>query len=71
MGQKAVKYYCPECGQEYFETVKTVNHLLHFILTICTGGMWLIIWAFLFFKSLGAPKSKHRTCFVPGVRVAS
>ena len=25
---------------------KSTMHLLHFFLTICTGGLWLIVWLF-------------------------
>ena len=30
---------------------KKVHHLLHFILTILTGGLWLPVWIFLAIKN--------------------
>lgn len=36
--------YCQNCKKQVLILKKDVNHLLHLILTIITGGIWLIIW---------------------------
>jgi len=36
-------------------TPKKVNHLLHLVLTILTGGLWGIVWAF---KALMTPSQR-------------
>ena len=36
-------------------TPKKVNHLLHLVLTILTGGLWGIVWAF---KALTTPSQR-------------
>ena len=44
---KAVEYHnCPLCGVQPFNAEK-VNHILHLILSILTGGLWLVVWIFL------------------------
>lgn len=38
--------YCPHCKVKTLHIQKTPNHLLHLILAIITGGLWIIIWIF-------------------------
>ena len=35
--------YCEHCKKQ-IAAKKCCNHVLHGILTLCTGGVWLIIW---------------------------
>jgi hypothetical protein len=46
MGVKIKQGKCKECGKVKVE-INTTNHLLHFFLSIFTGGLWLIIWLLL------------------------
>lgn len=41
--------YCTYCDKETkFETEKVkINHLLHFILSIFTFGLWILVWLIL------------------------
>ena len=50
--KKQTWIYCEECGQPMPATIRKPNHILHLILTILTGGLWLIIWAISGFESL-------------------
>lgn len=36
--------YCPSCDDFVPAEVKSPSHLLHFLLTIVTAGLWLPIW---------------------------
>ena len=36
--------FCKNCEMKTAHTVESVNHLLHFILTVITAGCWLPIW---------------------------
>ena len=36
--------FCPRCNQHVVVFRKGTNHILHLLLTILTGGLWLIIW---------------------------
>ena len=38
--------YCHDCGKPVpiFRKEHTPNHLLHFLLTILTSGLWLAFW---------------------------
>jgi hypothetical protein len=44
MGQKTAQRFCP-LEQRYVLAVKrTPNHILHLLLSIVTGGLWLFVW---------------------------
>lgn len=34
---------CARCGPMKLER-KGTNHILHFLITVCTIGVWLIVW---------------------------
>ena len=36
--------YCLYCQKQVLVNRPGTNHLLHLILTLVTGGLWLIIW---------------------------
>jgi hypothetical protein len=35
---------CADCGQRRVVFRKGTSHVLHLLLTILTGGLWLIVW---------------------------
>jgi len=35
---------CRHCGKDILATRPGTNHILHLLLTVVTGGLWLIIW---------------------------
>ncbi|MBR1944956.1 MAG: zinc ribbon domain-containing protein [Alphaproteobacteria bacterium] len=36
--------YCDHCKKQVLAKKKGCNHIIHAILSILTGGIWLIIW---------------------------
>ena len=38
------KKYCKDCEKSVKAERRGVNHVLHLILSICTGGLWLLVW---------------------------
>jgi len=42
--QKVTHKYCSLCNTGTKHTQSAPNHILHFIITICTGGGWLVFW---------------------------
>ncbi len=36
--------YCRQCDERVVVRRRSVNHILHLILTICTAGVWLLVW---------------------------
>jgi len=38
------KGYCRKCEKQVRIRRKKTNHLLHLILTLLTGGVWIIVW---------------------------
>jgi len=47
MASEIQKGFCDVCGRERTFYRREINHKLHFILSIITGGLWLISWASL------------------------
>lgn len=45
--QKVQMRYCPRCDATMPCEKNGLNHILHIILSVITGGMWLIIYALL------------------------
>ena len=41
--------YCNNCKADVKIVSKPVNHLLHFIISLLTGGSWIIVWLFFAF----------------------
>ena len=44
MGFKEDAAYCPQCGRQVLAKQETPSHILHLLLTIFTGGLWIIVW---------------------------
>jgi len=44
MATETAQKYCPACERNTMAQRPGTNHILHLLLTICTGGLWLIIW---------------------------
>ena len=44
MGQKQTGRFCPNCKKNVMAVGSTPNHILHLILSILTGGLWIIVW---------------------------
>lgn len=42
--------FCKKCNQDRLVARKGTNHVLHLLLTICTGGLWLFIWVLSLIK---------------------
>jgi hypothetical protein len=38
------KGYCQTCEKQVLIKRKGTNHLLHLLLTLLTGGFWIIVW---------------------------
>ena len=47
MGTQVAEGFCPCCGRQVLLHRQGPNHLLHLVLSIVTGGVWLIVWAAL------------------------
>lgn len=44
MDQNQASHYCAHCQQDVVAAEETPNHLLHFVLTLVTLGLWVPIW---------------------------
>jgi len=47
MAHEFINAFCKECGQERTFYRRRINHLLHFVLSVLTGGLWLVSWVSL------------------------
>ena len=47
MSTKQLMAYCQNEGRDTLHIQETPNHLLHLILSILTGGIWIIVWLIL------------------------
>lgn len=43
---KYVPAYCPKCKDQVMGIGSRPSHVMHLILSVITGGVWLIVWAF-------------------------
>lgn len=50
MSFQEVGGYCYSCEKDVILRRKSTNHILHLLLSIITGGFWLIIWFLLSMK---------------------
>ena len=39
--------FCTHCERKVLAIKNQVNHIFHLILTICTGGIWGIVWVLM------------------------
>lgn len=44
MGMQYKSGFCKKCDENRKVERPGVNHILHLLLTIVTGGLWLIVW---------------------------
>lgn len=47
MKKGKVRAYCPRCRHQQIFVRAQIHHLQHLILSILTGGLWLVSWAAL------------------------
>ncbi len=47
MGFKEGTGYCNVCHRQVLARAETPNHILHFLITIFTCGLWVIPWILL------------------------
>jgi len=47
LGTKKDQRYCPNDDAMVLAEKRTPNHILHLLLSIVTGGLWLLVWLFL------------------------
>ena len=55
MGTEEWQTYCPTCKENVLGRRETPNHLLHFLITVLTCGMWIFIWAAMALSAGGRP----------------
>lgn len=48
---------CKRCGRGTLHVVGRIDHLLHLVLTLATGGLWLLVWV-----ALGAGAGEPPAC---------
>lgn len=53
MGQKQSGRFCPHCQKNTMAIGNTPNHLLHFILSIFTLGLWVFVWILVTIGMIG------------------
>jgi DNA-directed RNA polymerase subunit RPC12/RpoP len=63
MGFQETSGYCSHCDKDVLCRAQTPNHVLHLILSIVTGGTWLIIWGIL------AIRAKEWRCGLCGQKI--
>ena len=44
MGQHEATGFCKSCDRQVMIHRRSPNHVLHLLLTLLTGGLWLFIW---------------------------
>lgn len=44
MGYQETSKYCKRCVKQVLARRKGTNHILHLLLSIVTGGIWIIVW---------------------------
>lgn len=47
MGVEYGQRFCTYCNDYVLSVRNTPNHILHLLLAIATGGLWIIIWIFM------------------------
>lgn len=53
MGQKQAGRYCAHCRKNVMATGTTPNHILHFLITVFTCGLWAIGWILIAAGKIG------------------
>ncbi len=65
MATSIIQRHCKTCQQKRPFERPCLSHLLHLILTLMTGGAWLIIWIFL---GIGQIFTAYRCRFCGGTK---
>jgi hypothetical protein len=58
--------YCPNCQKNVLGQRESTNHILHFLITFLTCGLWLLVWI-LIAHGNGSKPWLCPTCGTPGV----
>lgn len=53
MGIKTTGKYCRHCQKNVMAQKNTPNHILHFLLSVFTVGLWVIPWVLISVGSIG------------------
>jgi len=51
--------FCKKCKRLTIHTFDQPSHVLHLLLTLCTFGIWLIVWALCGVEGLGGGKCEE------------
>lgn len=57
--------FCPTCNRKtvHLKQTKQMSWLVHLFLAVITGGLWLIVWAFMvIWHGLTKPIGGKKTC---------
>lgn len=60
MPQTSASRYCHHCQDRTLAIKNTPNHVLHLILSVCTAGVWLLVWGGLMLFNLASPYRCNR-----------
>lgn len=60
MGIRVGSGFCPVCLRNVMTHENGPNHILHLILTLVTGGLWIIVWIVV------AARRRPQNCTVCG-----
>ena len=55
MGRDTRRKYCEDCGQHRLFEKPTPSHVLHFLLTVVTVGLWFPVWVLCIFGNAFTP----------------
>lgn len=64
MGTEEWQTYCPTCSRVTLGRRETPNHVLHFLITVFTCGLWVLVWG----ACSIAASSRPYLCTVCGTR---
>ena len=53
MGIKTKGAHCNTCDKSVMAQSNKPNHLLHFIISVFTAGLWIIPWIIITFAGIG------------------
>lgn len=66
MGTEEWQTYCPTCQRNVLGRRETPNHILHFLITVLTCGLWIFVWGLIVLNAGGQPY-RCAICGTPGV----
>ena len=65
MSEAKTRKFCKQCQSNVLAVRPVPNHILHFLITIFTCGLWVIPWALMSFDLLNPALSVSLLSFVP------